>query len=247
MMHEYREYHSHSHGQVPVQSPLQSPSVAPLSNKTAAMQSPTSTPVLGMANPSLSSQPSVASFNYTSPLAAISDISMGSSQEMNPWALKLGHANFHILPEPYFPDVCTKDSCRRLLDDWEAARTEFICQAARVSEHYGPTSNIFKLTELKWNEIDAVWRANHELANTHAGASGENLVFQPLADTAPSPNMPSLSDQKIFPTGDEKFIVGPMVQYAKMNHQTTVRRPGLLRLFTDPVSLLGKSSFGVRR
>lgn len=127
---------------------------------------------------------------------------------------------------------------------------DYMRQATPISEHYGPTSRTFKLAERKWAEIDAVWRANHELANVQAGGSARSPVYQSLAEAAPLPQkMPSLNDSEQpskFPKIDDSEIVGPMVQYARIQRQPS-RRPSFLRLFTDPASLLGRSAFSVRR
>lgn len=125
---------------------------------------------------------------------------------------------------------------------------DYMRQATPISEHYGPTSRTFKFAERKWAEIDAVWRANHELANVQAGAV-RSPVYQSLAETAPLPKMPALDDAQQsakFPKIDDSEIVGPMVQYARIQRQPS-RRPSFLRLFTDPASLLGRSAFSMRR
>lgn len=164
--------------------------------------------------------------------------------------MKLGHANFHITPEPYYPLICDLYGCKRLLDDWESARAEFMRQAARISEHYGPTSQIYKFTEQKWSEIDALWRAYHERANTEAGVSADTTLYQPLAETQALSKIPSLNDpqqpSKFLQVSDAD-IVGPMVKYTKIQQQPT-RKGAFLKLFTDPASLLGgRSPFALRR
>lgn len=187
---------------------------------------------------------------------------MTISEESDPWALKLGHANFHISPEPYMPDVFDYRACNRLREDWQAARQEYMLQAARIGEHYGPTSHTYKLTEQKWTEIDGQWRAYHERVNAVArpgpdDKAGEDRPemhsrrVQPLAETTPLSKIPTLNDPQRsgkFPAIEDKDIVGPMVQYAKFGAQ---RRPSkkttFLKLFTDPASLLGRGSFNARR
>ena len=175
---------------------------------------------------------------------------MTISDEPDYWATKLGHANFHITPEPYLPEVCNLQACKRLLNDWEYARREYMRVAARVSEHYGPTSQTYKLTEQKWSEIDTLWRSNHESANAEAGANSETTLYQPLAETQPLSKMPSLNGPQQpdkFLAVTESDIVGPMVQYAKIQRRPS-KRPAILKLFTDPSSLLGgRSAFGLRR
>ena len=145
------------------------------------------------------------------------------------------------MPEPYIPEICDRKSCNRLLDDWETARIEYMRQAARVSEHYGPTSRTYTLTEQKWSEIDIEWRNNLEEANAEAEARGEEPALQSLATTKPLGKMPSLTDPQQpdkFPANDGD-IVGPMVQYSKIERRPS-RKAAFLRIFTDPASLLGK-------
>lgn len=240
-----------------LQSPLQSPTVA---NSAAAStaNTPAGTPVLpGFPTPPLSAKASFASLRNArsgqvpQSTSEIPPLTIAEERE-DPWANKLGHANFHITPEPYLPEVCDAQNCKRLADDWERARVEYMRQAARISEHYGITSQTYKLTEQKWAEIDAEWRANHELANAQAQASGESPFFQPLAETQPLSKMPSLNDPKQpskFPSIEEKDIVGPMVRYAKIQHeQKPAKKANFLKLFTDPASLLGgRSNMNVRR
>ena len=235
-----------------VHSPLQSPTIADAGDGTFA-HTLKSTPNLPyIPTPPLSTKASIASFHRSGsdPSGLALDIPpMPLSDDNDPWAARLGHANFHITPEPYFPDHCNAKSCKQLLDDWEAARMDYMRQAAPISEHYGPTSRTFKLTERKWAEIDAVWRANHELATARTSGPSESPVYHPLAETAPLPKMPTLNDPEQpskFPKIDDSDIVGPMVQYARVQRQPS-RKPSFLRLFTDPASLLGRSAFSVRR
>jgi hypothetical protein len=174
-------------------------------------------------------------------------------ESADPWATKLGHANFQIEPVPYLPEVCDAQTCKQLTDDWEHARKQYMQLAGRVRSDYGPTSQTFKLTEQKWAEIDATWRANHEMANAAAQATGDSPTYQPLAEIIPIAKLPSLTDPQQpgkYPTIEEKDIVGPMVTYAKVQHnQFPLKRTStILKLFTDPGSLLGRrSNFSVRR
>lgn len=238
-----------------MRSPLQSPTVASPSTVPSMVGTPASTPVLpGFPTPPLSTKHSMGSINMRSSniLLPASEIPhLAITEETDKWAIKLGHANFHINPEPYLPDVCDAQTCRQLRDDWEIARVEYMKQAARVSEHYGVTSQIYKLTEDKWAEIDAKWRKNHEWANAAAQAMGENTLFQPLAETQALKKMPSLQDPQQpskFPAVEDADIVGPMVQYAKIQQrrQTPSKRPSFLKIFTDPSSLLGRQGLTSR-
>jgi len=240
-----------------LQSPLQSPSIADASTTTPILGTPTFTPEMnGMPTPPLSSKTSVASFRRARassyamhPSSEISPVSI--SEESDPWAIKLGHANFHITPEPYMPETCTLHTCNRLLNDWECARVAFLKQAARIGEHYGPTSQTYKFTELKWATIDAQWRTYHKHASAEAEASvGGASHLRTLAETNATSSLPSLIDPEKpakFPTIDESDIVGPMVQYARIQRRPS-KRESFLRIFTDPASLLGRrTTLGLRR
>lgn len=245
-----------SHSAEELSSPLQSPKIADLNLQSE--KSIRSTPNLapsagGIPTPPLSSKPSVASLDVARRGAALQSMSdippMTISEETDYWSVKLGHANFHIQPEPYLPAECTLQTCKRLLDDWETARSEYMRVVARISEHYGPTSQTYKLTEMKWSEIDAQWRSYHERANEEAGVDNDITLYQPLAETQRLSKMPSLNDPQHpskFPAVAESDIVGPMVQYARIQRRPS-RKPALLRLFTDPSSLLGnRTPFSMR-
>lgn len=233
-----------------IQSPLQSPTIAAPSNGISGTSTPVTGPLVpGMLTPPLSAKPSSGSIRqyHIPPTSEIPR--MDISDEPDEWAIKLGHANFHIHPEPYMPTFFTGKACSQLLEDWEAARLEYMRHAAHISEHYGPTSQTFKLSEEKWAKIDATWRAYHEDAASRAEACGEAPQFQALAETVPLSKMPSLEDNAQggkFPQIDQADIVGPMVQYAR-TQQPPTRRRAILRIFTDPTSLISRTSFGSRR
>ncbi|KXT17077.1 hypothetical protein AC579_4366 [Pseudocercospora musae] len=241
-----------------VRSPLQSPTVASPSAAASITNTPSGTPVfMSFPTPPLSTKQSMASLHASrsshvlQPSSEIPPLSI-AERETDPWAIKLGHANFHIKPEPYLPEVCDAHSCKQLLDDWEAARVEFMRQAVHISEHYGVTSQTYRLTEQKWAEIDAVWRTNHEMANTEAQVSADNTFYQPLAETQAILKMPSLEDPSQpskFPKVEEADIVGPMVQYAKIQHRRAPsRKQSFLKIFTDPTPLFGpRANLGASR
>ncbi|EME44786.1 hypothetical protein DOTSEDRAFT_72285 [Dothistroma septosporum NZE10] len=244
-----------------VQSPLQSPTIANPSAAASLFNTPVGTPVIpSFPTPPLSAKASMASLRNARsvpPPHASTEIPpltiAEEAESADPWATKLGHANFQIEPRPYLPEVCDAQSCRQLTEDWEYARKQYMQLAGRVCSDYGPTSQTFKLTEQKWAEIDATWRANHEMANAAAQATGDSPTFQPLAETMPVAKLPFLNDPQQpgkYPTIEEKDIVGPMVTYAKIHHdQLPIKKTStILKLFTDPGSLLGRrSNFSVRR
>lgn len=250
-----------------IQSPLQSPTVAD-SPVFPYCMSPATTPVLtATASPGVSPKHSLVSFGGARSSQMISSPESSFVEPLDAedkWTARLGHANFIVQPAPYTPDVCDSASCKRLVEDWEEARKQFINQAARTSEHYGPTSQVYKLTEQKWTEIDALWRKNHEIAVEQAKKieriRGESLHearlperdYQPLAEHAPLAKLPSLNDPNNtgkFPKLDEADIVGPMVQYAQITTQAS-KRTVFLKFFKDlrsPANTLGKSALGYRR
>lgn len=167
---------------------------------------------------------------------------MSISTDFDPWAAKLGHANFTVYPEPYRPETCDYKSCNALLENWELARSRYMRHAARITENYGPTSQTSRYTEQKWAEIDARWRANLEEANAEAEACGETPAFQSLAETQPASRIPTLNDPhqpNKFPSVNEDDIVGPMVQYAKATTKPT-KKTSILRILTNPAALLGR-------
>ena len=236
-----------------MQSPLQSPSIAPSSATVSLPNTPVSSPAIpGFAAPHLATKSSIASFGRTNhtfdPTFDVPPFSMCS--DVDHWAIKLGHANFHIAPEPYFPERYDRDSCTRLLEDWQTARAEYMRHAAHISEHYGPTSNVYRLTELKWAEIEAQWQSNLKKANAEAETSGERPALQKLATVQAIPKMPALNDPEHpekFPNIDDADIVGPMVQYTRVERKPS-KRSGFLKLLTDPASLLsGRSTSTSRR
>lgn len=250
-----------------IQSPLQSPTVAdsPVFSYT---MSPATTPVLTAAvSPEISPKHSFVSFGGTRSSQVLSSPDSSFVELLDvedKWTARLGHANFIVHPAPYSPDVCDSASCKRLVEDWEEARKQFINQAARTCEHYGPTSQVYKLTEQKWTEIDAIWRRNHEMAVEQAKKVGNprgesphearlpERDYQPLAEPAPLAKLPSLNDPNNtgkFPKLDEADIVGPMVQYAQITTQAS-KRTAFLKFFKDlrfPANTLGTSASGYRR
>jgi hypothetical protein len=204
-----------------VQSPLQSPTMAGPNKTFSTLSSPAGTPILrGLPSPSLSTRPSIASFHKvrTGPLPLTSDIPpLFISDPTDEWSMKLGHANYTIHPEPYIPDVCNANSCRQLISDWELARTNFFRHKHRTIEHYGANSKTFKLTELKWAEIEASWRKNNDLATAEAARYSTDAVPIMAAEPAPLTMMPTFDDPSSegkFPTLGDQDIVGPMVQVA---------------------------------
>lgn len=226
------------------QSPLQSPSVATSSTAATFADSPLSSPVVhGFQSPPLSSKPSFASMArvHSNHLPyECTDSGPGSEMgELEYYDMKLGHANFHIRPEPYVPEMCDEESCDRLLADWDLARHEYMRQAYAISQNYGPTSNTYKLTSEKWALIDRQWQVNIERSRAHAEALGERPRQDVLPETASVAQIPSLpfdaEHPDKFPSLNEGGIVGPMVQYAKVQ-RTPSKKRNFLKLLLEPFS-----------
>lgn len=238
----------------PSQSPLQSPTVADITQSVVAtpMDSPT---LRAYPTPPLSSKPSVASFKTSRPghLVPSADIPPIMLADPNDkWAVELGHDNFTIHPEPYVPEVCDAASLRQLFADWEQARRNFTKHQVRMAEHNGVTSKTYLLCEKKWAEIDALWKKNNDLAISRATAIGEEPEPSSPLEPAPLSKMPSLNDPKSegkFPKLGDEDIVGPMVRIAEQIPRTPPRKRAFFKFFSDlkfPGSFLGRSSAGWR-
>lgn len=156
----------------PIQSPLQSPAIAPTS---ALVSSRTSfdTPLSALPSPPLSTRPSMVSIHNrsrtntltNSPFADIPPMQL-LDDPSDPWAVRLGHANFTIHPEPYTPETINLDSYTEFRKNWDQARTNYAKHITRTAEHYGSTSKVYRLTEEKWASVDDVWKRQHALMRT---------------------------------------------------------------------------------
>ena len=239
-----------------LQSPLQSPSVASPSTATSFADTPLTSPIMACPwTPPLSAKASVTSFhgtysNYT-PASVSSMVQSGNVEELEYLTLKLGHANIHVLPEPYMPERCDQVSCDRLLADWEAARIDYMNQAYAVSTNYGPNSGTYKLNSEKWKLIDRQWELNVAQARAEAEALGETPKQDVLAETKSISQMPSLpfdpSNPEKFPSTGENGPVGPMVQFVKPQ-RTPSKKKNFLKLLLEPaIFLTSRSSTASRQ
>ncbi|KAF2002642.1 hypothetical protein P154DRAFT_552955 [Amniculicola lignicola CBS 123094] len=235
---------------VPAQSPLQSPTVADAGQSRVA--TPIGTPPFrAYPTPPLSSKPSISSFRTSRPGHMVPSTDIPPIMLADPndrWAIKLGHANFTIQPEPYVPELCDAASLRHLFADWEQARCNFTKHQVRTGEHFGTTSKTYMLTGQKWAEIDAVWKANHDLAISRATQMGEEPEPSSPLEPAPLSIMPTLNDPHNngkFPKLGDEDIVGPMVQIAAQIQKTPTKKRAFFKFFSDmkfPSSFLGRSS-----
>jgi hypothetical protein len=245
---------------VPMQSPLQSPSVAEVndpwgSGNVTPIDAITTPQLAGIPSPPLSTKPSVSSFrrstsNRPTHLIPSADIPPIHIADINDeWANKLGHANFCIHPEPYVPDIFDLEACRQLRANWDLARCNYTKHLVRTGEHYGVTSKTYKLTEEKWASIDAKWRKNNDITITNTVANGSDafttLKHTTLGDDSSNNVMtriPSLNDPRSegkFPQMGDEDIVGPMVQVAAQLQRTPSKKGKIFKFFAQkfPVGL----------
>ncbi|KAL8681689.1 MAG: hypothetical protein Q9186_002206 [Xanthomendoza sp. 1 TL-2023] len=230
--------------ETPYQSPLQSPSIAD-PGPISLPHTPVDTPQLGsLPSPPLSTRPSISSIHrqrahsHTTllPTADIPPLPMLSMPDS--WADSLGHANFTIAPEPYLPTSFDVEACKQLRTDWETARRNFSRHMMRISEHYGATSRIHKLTVEKWATIDAEWKRNTDVCLSRTADNGyEQALCQSqssIAEPAPLVTLPSLNGPKSegkFPRLGDESIVGPMEVVASQLQQHQQQRKSTKRSF----------------
>ncbi|KAJ5254876.1 hypothetical protein N7505_010027 [Penicillium chrysogenum] len=229
-----------------VQSPLQSPSVADASEPHFNYNVTSDPRFMGiLPSPPLSSKPSVASFNR--PRASTVRTVSGDATPLvlsdpnDEWANKLGHANFTITPEPYDPVVCDIGNFRQMRADWDIARCNFAKHLVRTGEHYGVTSNIYKLTIEKWESINREWATQHEAMRDQLSAvDGVALTLtQSNMHPCQQVRIPRLHDNDKFPDMGDEDIVGPMTVAPATEIAGPCRsekKRNLFRFFQDLVS-----------
>ena len=228
----------------PIQSPLQSPSVADITNSPAST-TPVSTPQLfNLPSPPLSTKPSVASMRQrsragtmTMPPTDVPPMQM-LDEPADEVSRRLGHANFKIDPEPYLPNTKDIESYRRLRVDWDVARYNYGKHLARTGENFGATSNIYMWTQEKWAAIDAEWKRHNDTmaalveplivrlsdGDTDVGnsATSSAVLEKPISKViVPQINDPSGK----FPRLGDEDIVGPMAFAPNRSQQADVESP----------------------
>ena len=216
----------------PVQSPLQSPSVADASTPFAINR------FSGVHSPALSTRPSVSSLQrgagHNHLKTSIDLPPMMGMPPYDEWAVRLGHANFTIFPEPYSPERCTARTCQQLFADWESARRNYNIHQVRTGEHFGVTSKTYRLTEEKWAEVEAQWKRRYDAALAQiAEASTERVTPAPV-EPAPLVKVPSLRNPKgveKFPELGDEDIVGPMVQLSVQPPRRTLKMSSCFKIF----------------
>ncbi|PGH31520.1 hypothetical protein GX50_05712 [[Emmonsia] crescens] len=202
----------------PTQSPLQSPSVADGADNphpTTTHSSLDTTRPTCLPSPPLSKQASLSSISRQLAAARnhvpdVSPVAMPDAHDE--WSDKLGHANFTIRPEPYLPTARTLEAFEEHKNNWELARCNYAKHLIRVSEHYGATSNIYRLTEEKWDSVEARWRENHDqlVASLEDGRGNPVSLHNPDIHLVEAIKIPQLDDKGKFPDRGDEDIVGPM-------------------------------------
>lgn len=142
-----------------------------------------------------------------------------SNERFDPWAMKLGHADFSIYPEPYQPNIIDIDNYKDFRDNWDHARKQYAQHLARTTEHYGETSKVFKLTEEKWCGIDQQWRRYYDqltlalspqLARLSDGPATPDSPVSLLEKPVTRVVVPTLDKSGKFPEIGDTDIVGPL-------------------------------------
>lgn len=207
----------------PIQSPLQSPTIAAAPVfPSAASPTPTSTPHLpSLPSPPLSTRPSLTSMQgkarantATTPAPQIPALSMLDEQNEDPWAKKLGHADFSIYPEPYAAEVVDIDSFEELRANRDMARSNYEKHRAEIGENYGPTSKVYLLTQEKWSSINAQWEKEIGRMNT---------ILRPNVALGPALDVVEDTSGK-FPKLGNDGIVGTMsVEPARVPSMKKIR------------------------
>lgn len=231
-----------------VQSPLQSPSVADVSETAyyAMTSDPRLVALTGIPSPPLSSKPSMASISR--PRAGTVRTVSGEpapfvlTDPNDEWATKLGHANFNIQPAPYAPAVCDLESFHQLRADWDIARCNFAKHLVRTGEHYGVTSTIYRLTGEKWESIDREWRIQHEALLRGLGSVDGVALTLTHTELRPCEQVcvPRLHDDAKFPEMGDEDIVGPMTvspvaEIAGPCRTRSLKKRNFFRFFQDLV------------
>lgn len=229
---------------VALSSPLQTPPVTNATESPAVTMTTVVNPMSGLPSPPISNKPSLSSIQPQSgptrggSLDITQSMTTSMEEPTDEWADRLGHANFMIAPEPYMPDVCSMEAFNEHRCNWEDARRNFARHLVRTGEHYGLTSNIYQLTEQKWDGINDKWRIFHDrLATDLENKEGSPVsVNKPDFHTVQAIKLPGLYDKEKFPDLGDEDIVGPMSVVAPPSPPTSQprsRKRSFLRFLQD--------------
>lgn len=213
-------------------------------------------------SPPLSTKPSLVSIRQRSRGNTGTGLQLGEvpalqmlDEHDDPWASRLGHADFSIHPEPYLPGVVDMHSYTEFRANWDQARTNYAKHLARTVEHYGSTSKVFKLTEEKWSFIDQSWKDHNDaltrtLAPLIARTSDHDTALNEAAPTdivlekpVTRVIIPTIDDTSgKFPELGDSDIVGPMevgpprsatMRRSPPHSPTSPRKRNLLKFLQD--------------
>lgn len=139
----------------------------------------------------------------------------------DPWAKKLGHADFSIYPEPYTPQTVDIDSFEELRANLDMARSNYEKHRAETGENYGPTSKVYNLTQEKWNHINEQWEQQIGRMNS---VLRPNLALGPALDMVEdtSGKFPKLGDDGIVGTMSVEPARVPSMKKARDQTSTKV-------------------------
>ncbi|EXJ81996.1 hypothetical protein A1O1_08064 [Capronia coronata CBS 617.96] len=223
--------------EAPVQSPLQSPAIAPTSSMMSSRTSVEGS-LSCIPSPSLSTKPSMVSMHNRSRTNTMTSAPFGDIPAMqlqddfsDPWAVRLGHANFTIYPEPYVPEVIDLESYTEFRNNWDQARTNYARHITRTAEHYGSTSKVYKLTEEKWAAVDEAWKKQHTLMRTALAPVLTRLSDGELdvPDSAASSSvLEKPANKVVLPVIDDKSGKFPRLGDGEIVGPMTVARPRAL-------------------
>ncbi|EFQ98682.1 hypothetical protein MGYG_01702 [Nannizzia gypsea CBS 118893] len=235
-----------------IDSPLESPSIAPVAGPRDTDSPPITSIYDSMpaTSPITSTHPSMSSISRQLAMTRLYSTRMAMSDSVDEWSCKLGHANFTIYPEPYIPEICDREALNNFRTNWELARCNYAKHLARTDEHYGSTSHIYQLTEEKWISVNNEWKNgyNHVIANLEDG-NGNRLSLSPsevLHCSQDAVKIPGLHDKNKFPElGDEDIVgpmsVGPGLQHCRSGDDRILSKKSILK-FLNGLFSLRKSS-----
>lgn len=237
----------------PLQSPLQSPSIVPTGFGHHHSLSASNHAFSCLPSPPLSTRPSMTSMSRSrAPTAteAIPPLYLQPDQ-VDPWSQKLGHADFSIHPEPYYPQTYDISSYEQFRANWSQARKQYAQHLARTDENYGATSKVYKLTEEKWESIDMMWKNNDARLRRILGPQLARLSDQSTSPDSPISlldrpvtriEIPELDKSGKFPELGDADIVGPLqvgaakvpeLRRGQYTPPTSPRKRNLIRYLGD--------------
>ncbi|KAM5469617.1 hypothetical protein MauCBS54593_004171 [Microsporum audouinii] len=235
-----------------IDSPLESPSIAPVADFRDTESPPITSisDIMPSSSPVGSPHPTLSSISRQLAMSRLYSTRYALSDSVDEWSCKLGHANFTIYPEPYVPEICDREALDNFRANWELARCNYAKHLARTDEHYGSTSHIYQLTEEKWASVNSEWKGgyNHVIDNLEDG-NGNPLSLSPSELLHCSENVvkiPGLHDKNKFPDlGDEDIVgpmsVGPGLQHYRSGDDRLWSKKAILK-FLNGIFSLRKSS-----